>query len=447
MVSSISQTDKTAIYSDLAAKYHRYYKGKIEITPKCPVRTLDDFSIWYTPGVAEPCRKIASNSDLSFEYTNRGNLIAIVSDGTRVLGLGKIGPEAGLPVMEGKALIYKYLGGVDAFPLVIRSSSAEDFINTVLNVEPAFGGINLEDIEAPKCFAVLEGLRQKSSIPVWHDDQQGTATVTTAALFNALDLVGKKLGEVSVAVIGAGAASIATAKLLSKAGLKLGNVVMVDSKGILHPEREDVDKFQFTNPWKYELAINTNAERKTGGIKEALQGADVCIALSTPGPNVIKKEWISAMNDQSIVFALANPVPEIWPWEATEAGAKVVATGRSDFPNQVNNSLIFPAVYRGTLDVRSKAITDEMCLEAARELAKFANEKGLNEKYIIPSMEEWEVFPRVAVAVATKAMELGLSRVKKDKKTLLEEATYVIERSRKQLSVLMKEGIIPPIQT
>ncbi|MDG6928661.1 MAG: NADP-dependent malic enzyme [Nitrososphaerota archaeon] len=441
----MSETDRTSTYSALSVKYHSFYKGKVEMSLKCPVRSLDDFSVWYTPGVAEPCRMISADPDLSFEYTNRSNLIAIMSDGTRVLGLGKIGPEAALPVMEGKSLLYKYLGGVDAFPLVVNTASADDMVQTVLRLQPSFGGVNLEDIEAPKCFAVLDGLRKKASIPVWHDDQQGTATVTVAALLNALKFVGKKLSGATVALVGAGAASVATVRLLSKAGLPTAKVVMVDSKGILHPERDDVDKLQFTNPWKYELAIKTNAERRTGGIAEALSGSDVCISLSSPGPGVIKKEWVSRMAQDAVVFALANPVPEIWPQEAKEAGARVVATGRSDFPNQVNNSLVFPAVYRGTLDVRARGITDDMCLAAAKELAMHAEEKGLSETYVLPTMDQWEVYPREAAAVAVKAMEEGQSRISKSRDELVDEAYSKIKHAREQVRLLMRESFIAPL--
>ncbi|MEM3494208.1 MAG: NADP-dependent malic enzyme [Nitrososphaerota archaeon] len=427
-------------------KYHPFYRGKIQVTLKVPVRSYDDFAIWYTPGVAEPCKGIKNNTDLVFEYTNRANTVAVVSDGTRVLGLGNIGPEAGLPVMEGKALLFKYLGGVDAFPIVLNVRDPEEIIRVVKALEPSFGGINLEDIEKPKCFYILEKLRKEMNIPVWHDDQQGTATVTLAALMNALKLVGKKINDVVVALIGAGAANIAIARLIISAGVDPGKMRVVDTKGIIYAEREDVDKLQFSDPWKYDLAIKTNREKIVGDIPEALKGADVVIAMSKPGPGVIKKEWIKSMADDAIVFACANPIPEIWPWEAKEAGAKIVSTGRSDFPNQVNNSLGFPGIFRGALDVRAKTITDDMCIAAATELAKIAEEKGLSEDYIIPTMEDWEVYPREATAVGMKAIELGLARVKMSEDELYETAYNTIKNARELVHMMMREGFIasPP---
>ncbi|MEM0117327.1 MAG: NADP-dependent malic enzyme [Conexivisphaerales archaeon] len=440
--SEVEETKKLGVKS---LKYHSYYKGKVHVELKCPVRSLDDFSVWYTPGVASASLEIAKDQDLSYEYTNRGNLIAIASDGSRVLGLGNVGPYAALPVMEGKALLYKYLGGVDAFPVVLQTHTADELVSAVLNLQPSFGGVNLEDIEAPKCFAVLEQLREKASIPVWHDDQQGTATVTLAALINALKVAGKKLQDVTVAMVGAGAASLATARLLQEAGLPAGNIVMCDSAGILHPDREDMDKLQLRNHWKYDVAIRTNKERKKGGIAEALEGADVCISAATPGPGVIKKEWVSRMQKDAIVFALANPTPEIWPREAKEAGARVVATGRSDFPNQVNNSLVFPAVFRGSLDVRSKAISDEMCIAAANALSSYAERTGgISEEHIIPTMEDWEVYAEEAAAVGDMAIRQGLARIKMPKEELKELAYAKIERVRKRVKLLMKEGLIPP---
>lgn len=435
---------RTDIFYDLALKFSRYYGGKIETIPKVPITKLTDFAIWYTPGVAEPSRAIARDVELSFELTSRWNTIAILTDGTRVLGLGNIGPEASMPVMEGKALLFKYLGGVDAVPLPIRIRDPEKFVEFAKAIEPAFGGINLEDIESPKCFYLLDTLRKELEIPVWHDDQQGTATAVLAGVVNALKLVGKKLQHVKIALIGAGAANVCIARLLKIAGAKPGNMIVVDSKGILHPEREDIDRLAFTNKWKYELAITTNAERITGGIPEALKGADICIGMSRPGPGVIKKEWVAQMNDDAIVFACANPVPEIWPWEAKEAGARVVGTGRSDFPNQINNSLAFPAIFRGVLDVRAKTITDEMAVEAAYELARFAEEKGIHEDYVIPTMEEWEVYPRVAVATALKAIEQGVARKKRSREELMEVARSKIEDTIRKLETFMKLGFIKP---
>jgi len=426
----------------LSLKLHREYRGKIEVIPKVPVKSLEDFAIWYTPGVAEPSRAISKAPDLSFTLTSRWNMLAVITDGTRVLGLGNIGPEASYPVMEGKALLFKYLGGVDAIPLPIRARSNEEFISVVKSVEPAFGGINLEDIESPRCFYILERLRKELNIPVWHDDQQGTATAILAGLINALKLVGKKISDVTIAFIGAGASNIAAANIIIKYGARPGNIVMVDSKGILHSEREDIDKLMFENPWKYELAIKTNADHRRGGIREALRGADVVIAASRPGPGVIKKEWVEEMNRDPIVFALANPVPEIWPWEAKEAGAKIVATGRSDFPNQINNSLVFPAMFRGVLSVGARAITDEMIITFAETLASYAEKKGLREDYIIPTMEEWDAYIETAVAVGLKAMELGISRVTMTREELLSNVKEIILSSRAKYEALMKAGYI-----
>ncbi|MEM3510825.1 MAG: NADP-dependent malic enzyme [Nitrososphaerales archaeon] len=442
MASESEKIEKAKLPGKLALKYHPYYQGKIEVVSKVPVRSLDDFAIWYTPGVAEPCREIAKNPDLVFDYTNRGNTVAVVSDCTRVLGLGNIGAEAGLPVMEGKCLIFKYLGGVDAIPIVLRTQDAEKFIEVVKILEPSFGGINLEDIEKPKCFYILERLRKEMNIPVWHDDQQGTAAVEAAALINALKLTGRKIDQVKIALIGAGAASLSIARVIFKAGVNPKNLIAVDSKGILHPSRTDLKD---SDPYKWEICLTTNGEGRVGGIAEALKGADVCLATSRSGPGVIKKEWIKSMADNPIVFACANPVPEIWPWEAKEAGAKIVATGRSDFPNQVNNSLGFPGIFRGALDVRATTITDEMCLAAAYELAKVAEDRGLREDYILPTMDDWEVFPREGVAVALKAIEQGVARIKPSREELMEKAFTMIKKARAQVELLMKSGHIKPI--
>jgi len=427
---------------ELALKYHPFYQGKIEVVPKCAIRTFEDFAIWYTPGVAEPCKIIKQNKELSFEHTNRWNTVAVVSDGTRVLGLGDIGPEAGLPVMEGKALLFKYLGGVDAFPMVLATKNPEEIITACKWMEPSLGGINLEDIEKPKCFYILDRLRKEMNIPVWHDDQQGTAAVVTAGVIGALKFVGKKLDEVLVSMIGAGSANIAVARVLITAGINPKNIIMVDSKGILHPGRHDIEK---EDPYKWKMCLETNAEARTGGIAEAMKDADICLAASRPGPGVILKEWVKAMANNAIVFACANPVPEIWPWEAKEAGARVVATGRSDFPNQVNNSLGFPGIFRGTLDVKARTITDEMCIAAALELAHVAEDRGLREDFIIPTMDDWEVFPREAVTVGLKAIEQGVARVKPSKEALSERAFAIIKRARDVTQSLMKQGFIQPL--
>ncbi|MCK4908938.1 MAG: NADP-dependent malic enzyme, partial [Planctomycetes bacterium] len=379
-----------------AMKLHPFYKGKIEVIPKCCIRDLNDFAIWYTPGVAKPCKDIQANPEKVFEHTNKWNSVAVVSDGTRVLGLGDIGPEAALPVMEGKALIFKYLGGVDAFPICLRITDPDDLIQAVKWLEPTFGGINLEDIAQPKCFRILDTLRKEMKIPVWHDDQQGTAAVTVAGMINAVKLVGKEINKVKIAMIGAGAANICIARVLITAGCDPQKIVMTDTKGTLHKGRTEL-KEKFKEKW--EMCRKTNGANIQGGIPETMKDADVLIALSKPGPDTIKKEWIKLMAKDSIVFVCANPIPEIWPWEAKDAGARIVATGRSDFPNQVNNSLGFPGIFRGVLDVGASTITDEMAIAAAHELAKCAEDKGLTDDYITPGMDEWEVFPREAAAV------------------------------------------------
>ncbi|HNQ45741.1 MAG TPA: NADP-dependent malic enzyme [Syntrophorhabdus sp.] len=424
-----------------ALKMHPYYKGKIEVVPKCVIRDINDFAIWYTPGVAEPCKEINKNPDLGYEYTNRANMVGVVTDGTRVLGLGDIGPLAGLPVMEGKALLFKYLGGVDAFPICLDTKDPDEFIRTVKLLTPSFGGINLEDIENPKCFYILEKLRSEMTIPVWHDDQQGTAAVTLAGLINALKLVNKKIEDVKITMIGIGAANVCIVRMLIKAGADPKKMIVVDSKGILNRKRDDIKS---THKEKLEFCGTTNAENRVGGMAEAMKGQDVVIALSKSGPDTIQKEWISDMADNAIVFACANPIPEIWPWEAKEAGARIVATGRSDFPNQVNNSVGFPAIFRGTLDVMARTITDEMCIAAAIELAKCAEDKGLREDYLLPTMDEWEVFPREAVAVAKKAMEQGVARLKFSEQELFKTAELKIRRARDQVAILMEKGIIEP---
>jgi malate dehydrogenase (oxaloacetate-decarboxylating) len=426
-----------------AMRLHPFYRGKIQTVPRCAVRALSDFAIWYTPGVAEPCKAINKNKELVYEYTSKWNTVAVVSDGTRVLGLGDIGPEAAMPVMEGKALIFKYLGGVDAVPICLNTKDQEEIIKTVKYLQPSFGGINLEDISQPKCFGILERLRKECEIPVWHDDQQGTAAVTLAGMINAVKLVGKKLDDITIAMIGAGAANIRIASILIKAGVKPGNIYMTDTKGILHPSRPDSEILQEKYKEKWEMAMTTNAEGRTGGIPEAMTDADAVIALSTPGPDTIKKEWIQRMAKNAIVFACANPIPEIWPWEAKEAGAKVVATGRSDFPNQINNSLGFPAIFRGTLDVRATTITDEMCIAAAEALARYVEDKGLlSEEYLIPTMNEIEVFSVEAASVGAKAVEQGVARIERSYNELYRIATEMIKESQLITKMLMKEGFI-----
>ncbi|MDO8715724.1 MAG: NADP-dependent malic enzyme, partial [Dehalococcoidales bacterium] len=313
-----------------AMKLHPFYRGKMQTVPRCCVRDFNDFAIWYTPGVAAPCLAIQKDKEKAYEYTSKWNTVAVVSDGTRVLGLGDIGPEAGMPVMEGKALLFKYLGGVDAVPICLGTKDPDQIIQAVKWLQPSFGGINLEDISNPKCFRILDTLRKEMEIPVWHDDQQGTAAVTLAGLTNALKIVGKKKENVKLTVIGSGAANVAILRVLFTDGFKPANTIVVDSKGILSTNRSDLEAQQKENPYKWDFCKRTNPEKRAGGIKEALKGQDVCIALSQSGPGTILPEWVKGMAKDSIIFACANPIPEIWPWEAKEAGARIVATGRSD---------------------------------------------------------------------------------------------------------------------
>jgi malate dehydrogenase (oxaloacetate-decarboxylating) len=426
-----------------AMRLHPFYRGKIETALKCCVRDINDFAIWYTPGVAAPCRAIEANPDLVYEHTNKWNTVGVVSDGTRVLGLGDIGPKAGYPVMEGKALLFKYLGGVDAFPIMLDTKDPDKLIETVLMMQPSFGGINLEDIAQPKCYKILDTLREKAEIPIWHDDQQGTATVILAGLLNALRLVGKKIGDARIVFIGSGAANSAAARLVFGRGADPARCMMVDSRGIMGSFRDDIQARREEHYVKWNLCEITNGEMRQGGIEEALKGADVVIASSQPGPDTIKKEWIAQMASGAIVFVCANPTPEIWPWEALDAGAAVVATGRSDFPNQVNNSLGFPAIFRGTLDVRASTITDEMCFAAADALADFARDR-LDAEHLLPTMDDWQVFAHEAAAVGMKAQEQGVARVSKTQQELFESARDAIQRSRNITQRMMEEGFIPP---
>ena len=390
---------------DEALRLHKKYRGKIEVIPKVPI-SEDLLAIWYTPGVAGPSKEIASNPLSVFDYTFRWNTVAVVSDGTRVLGLGDIGAKGALPVMEGKALLFKILGGVDAFPIVINSKNPDEIVLTVKNIAPTFGGINLEDISSPKCFYIYKKLSNELDIPVFHDDRFGTAVVVLAGLKNALKVVGKKLKNISIAIIGAGAAGLSVAELLINAGADSRKMYIVDSKGILYNGRPRMNEF------KAKLARITNKERRSGKIMDAIKDSDVTIGLSRPGPGIITGEMIKKMADNPIVFALANPVPEIMPEEAKKAGARIVATGRSDYPNQVNNLLGFPAIFRGMLDVRATKINVGMMIAAADEIAKFAEEKGINENYIIPKPSEIELYPREAAAVAEAAVKTNVARLK-----------------------------------
>jgi len=413
---------------------HARYKGKVDIGIKVPITALSDFNYLYTPGVAEPSRMIASSPESAYELTNKGNLVAIVTDGSRVLGLGNLGPAAALPVMEGKSLLFKYLGGVDAFPLCVQTRTTEELVDIVRKISPSFGGINLEDVESPKCFEVNDSLSRSLDIPVFHDDQHGTATVVLAGLINSFKVVGKRLSEAKITIVGAGAGGLASTKLLLRAGASGKNVLVCDSKGIIHDGRGQVDEY------KGDIARLTNPERLQGTVETALRGADVMICLSRPGP-WIPKEWIMKMAGDAIVFALANPTPEIWPEDAVEGGAKVVATGRSDFPNQINNSLAFPSMFRGMLEVRARRVNDEMLIAASEAIGNWA-EPRLSVDRIVPTMEETGVFVETAIAVANAAMETGVARHRPTQDELRNGIERKISLARNALSVLMERGLI-----
>ncbi|NHJ40523.1 MAG: NADP-dependent malic enzyme [Asgard group archaeon] len=427
-------------------KLHPYYQGKMQTIPKAAIWGFDAFSVWYTPGVAAPCLAIKKDKEEVYKHTNKANMIAVVSDGTRVLGLGNIGAEAAMPVMEGKCLLFKYLGGVDAIPICLDTKESEDIIQTVKLIQPSFGGINLEDISKPKCYHILETLRKdpEITIPVFHDDAQGTATVVLAGVIGALKSVGKELDQVKIAMLGVGAANTRTAYLLEAAGVKIKDIVMCDSKGIITKDRADIIKNKDYDEFKYDLSQRTNGEGLTGDFGDAAKDADVMISAAKPVPNTIKKEWVSSMAKDSIVFACANPLPEIWPWDAKEAGAKIIGTGRSDFDNQINNSLGFPAIFRGALDVQAKTITDEMCVAAANALVDIAVQKGLKEDYITPKMDQWEVYPIEATAVGMKAIEQGLARIIMERDELYKLTEERIKYSRDLTQLLMDKEFIKP---
>jgi len=388
-------------YAKEAMKKHHEWKGKIEVVTRAPLETRDDLSIAYTPGVAEPCLAIHEDVGLSYDLTRRGNLVAVVTDGTAVLGLGDIGPEAGMPVMEGKCALFKAFGDVDAIPLCVRSKEADDIVDTIALIAGSFGGVNLEDISAPRCFEIEEKLKKRCDIPIFHDDQHGTAVVTLAAMFNALKLTDKKIEEIKVVTSGAGAAGIAIIKLLISMGLK--NVVLCDRQGAIYEGRDNL------NAEKEAMAKITNLEKRKGSLADMLVGADVFIGVSAPGS--VTEKMVRSMNKDPILFPMANPVPEIMPDLAKAAGAAVVGTGRSDFPNQINNVLAFPGIFRGALDVRASDINDEMKIAAARAIASFVSDDQLNAEYIIPSVLDKKVAAAVAEAVAQAAKKSGVARV------------------------------------
>ena len=437
---------KTFFLKELSLLCHKFYRGKIATIPKAGIYGFNWFNVWYTPGVSKISTTIRDNNDTSFDLSNRGNLVAVVSDSTRVLGDGDCTPPGGLGVMEGKGLLMKYLGGVDAVALCINSINAkgehdpDKIIEFVKMLEPSFGAVNLEDISQPNCFKVLDTLREECNIPVWHDDAQGTGSVTLAGLINALRVVGKDMKNVKIVFFGAGASNTTIARLILKAGVDPYKVIMFDTKSALHRNRKDieVDKAFYR---KWEICQTTNPSC-IEDIETAVTDADVLIALSKPGPDVIKRTWIQKMAKKSIVFACANPVPEIYPYAAKEAGAYIVATGRGDFPNQVNNSMGFPGILKGALMVRARKITDEMAITAAYSMANFAMKKGLNPDYIMPTMEETELFAQEAADVVTQAIKQGVARIQLSHQEIYDTTLRDIKEARSILDLLMKENFI-----
>ena len=388
-------------YAKESLRLHGEWKGKIEVVATVPVATKEDLSLAYTPGVAQPCLEIQKDVNKSYDLTRRHNICAVVTDGTAVLGLGDIGPEAGMPVMEGKCVLFKAFGDVDAFPLCVKSKDVDEIVNTIYMISGSFGGVNLEDISAPRCFEIERKLKEKCDIPIFHDDQHGTAIVTLAGLINALKVVGKKKEDVKIVTSGAGAAAISIVKLLLSAGFK--NVIMTDRTGAIYAGREGLN-------WiKEEMAQVTNLEKKSGSLADVIVGADVFIGVSAPG--TLTTEMVKTMNKDAIVFACANPTPEIFPDDAKAGGAAVISTGRSDFPNQVNNVLAFPGIFRGTFDVRASDINEEMKMAAAMAIANLISDEELNADYIIPAAFDERVGPAVAKAVAEAARASGVARI------------------------------------
>ena len=387
-------------YNSLSLKMHEEHKGKVEVVSKVAVKNRDDLSTAYTPGVAEPCRKIRDNKADVYKYTCKGNMVAVVSDGTAVLGLGDIGPEAAIPVMEGKSILFKEFGGVDAFPICLDTKDVDEIVETVKRIAPVFGGINLEDISAPRCFEIEKRLKEELDIPVFHDDQHGTAIVVSAGLINALKLVGKPFDEANVVINGAGSAGISICKLLLQLGI--GNVVLVDRQGALCPGQD------WMNPAQAEMAEITNKDRQTGSLAEIMKGKDVFVGVSAP--NIVTAEMVASMAADPIVFAMANPTPEIMPEEAAKGGVRVMATGRSDYPNQINNVLVFPGIFRGALDAKATGITEEMKMAAAKAIASIVTDDELKEDYIIPGAFDERVAKVVAKAVADEEIKLGITK-------------------------------------
>lgn len=388
-------------YAKESLKLHYQWQGKLEIKARATVNNKEELSLAYTPGVAQPCLEIQKDINKSYELTRRWNMVAVVTDGTAVLGLGDIGPEAGMPVMEGKCVLFKEFGGVDAFPLCVKSKDVDEIVNTIALISGSFGGINLEDISAPRCFEIERKLKEKTDIPIFHDDQHGTAVVCAAGLINALKLTGKKIEDCTAAFSGAGAAGVAIAKLLTNMGMK--DIFMCDRKGIICADDESL------TPAKKEIAAFTNNERRTGSLADAMKGTDLFIGVSAPG--IVTEEMVASMNDDAIVMAMSNPVPEIMPDLARKAGAKVVCTGRSDFPNQINNVLAFPGIFRGALDVRASDINEEMKIAAAKAIASLVSDSELSADYIIPKAFDERVGRTVAAAVAEAARKTGVARI------------------------------------
>ncbi|MGB9834017.1 MAG: NAD(P)-dependent malic enzyme [bacterium] len=440
---------KTIFYKRMALEGHRFYGGKMQTVPKAGVFGFNWFNVWYTPGVSKISTTIRDDNEKSFELSNRGNLVAVVSDSTRVLGDGDVTPPGGLGVMEGKAFLMKYLGGIDALALCVDSrnekgeNDPEIIINLVKRIQPSFGAVNLEDISQPNCYRVLDVLREECDIPVWHDDQQGTACVTLAGLLNALKIVGKELSQVKIVYFGAGAANTTCLRLNLAAGADPEKSIMFDSKGALHRGRKDIEADpRFYRKW--EICLKTNPD-KVQTMEEALKGADVLLSISTPGPGVIKPEWIKLMAPKAIVFACANPVPEIYPYEAKEAGAYIVGTGRGDFPNQINNSLGFPGILKGALLVRARKVTDNMAIAAARSLADFAEKRGINPDNITATMEELGVFPNEAADVAQQAVKDGVARILMTREEAYRRAKEDIDYARSLTELLIRESFIKTI--
>lgn len=441
---------KTLFLKNLAESAHEFYGGKIQTIPKAPVIGFNWFNVWYTPGVSKVSTNIRDNNDASFRLSNRGNLVAVVSDSTRVLGDGDCTPPGGLGVMEGKAFLMKYLGGIDAVALCVDSKNEkgendpDKIIQFVKMAQHSFGAVNLEDISQPNCYKVLDVLREECDIPVWHDDAQGTACVTLAGLINALKLVNKKISEVRIVLYGAGASNTTIARLIIADGGNPANMILFDTRGALHSDREDIRNDQrFYRKW--ELCQKTNPG-KIQNIEEAMKGADVLISLSTPGPDTVKKEWVASMNEKAIVFACANPVPEIYPYAAKEAGAYIVATGRGDFPNQVNNSIGFPGILKGALMVKAKKITDNMAIAAAHSLASYGERRGIHPENIVPNMNEAGVFPEEAADVAMQAIKDGVARINISREEAYRLAEKDITEARAMTQMLVDQGFIkqPP---